>query len=611
MNYLFVMPRFVQDIGDQYIFPLGIAYVSASMKATGRCVYCLNLNLDNRPINDIIEEAVTKYDISCIATAGLSPHYCQIRDFIRYAKKIRPSIATVVGGGIMTASPKVVMQGMESVDIGIVNEGEYTMTDVADALETGGDLNNVLGIYYRNSKNEILFTGERADIEDLDSLPFPDYDGFGFDGSSQAMTLCTSRSCPYQCAFCFHTCGKKYRARSLDNIFKELDWLVDKYHLQSVGILDELFSINNDKVNEFCRRIKPYNLKWSCQLRVDNIDADTLANMKEAGCTTISFGIESADNRVLKSMKKHITIEQVEYAIEISKKAKIQPFGNLLIGDIADDMESVQTNIAWFKKHPEMNLDIIRTLILPGSGLYKYAVENGYIKDEIAYLENGEFTINVTKLTEEEYTECIERINEVKLEHEYLGKDVKCVGMDREKKTILAECKCPNCGHSMKVELADFVALENWACSDCGQNFNLNLYEYYRDTIESSLQSILNEGKNIVVWGAGTVSRRFANLCRLFSSDNIYWVDKSPLVHGKTIHGKRVLSPTEIVGMPIEWLLFGTSLLGKVGKAIPNTTVIEKIKSDVACLDLSVAYMEELDAFLFRLIQLRKDTEKI
>ncbi|MCR5030678.1 MAG: radical SAM protein [Selenomonadaceae bacterium] len=602
MNYLFVMPRFVQNVGDQYIFPLGIAYVSAALKATGRNVYCLNLNLDIRNIDNLIEEYIKKYDISCIATAGLSPHFCQIRDFISYAKKIRPSIVSIVGGGLMTASPEVVMKGIPAADIGIINEGELTIQELAEHIENGNSLENVAGIYYRNQRSELVKTKPRKDIEDLDSLPFPDYDGFGFDGHSGDVTLCTSRSCPYQCAFCFHTCGLKYRSRSLDNIFKEIDWLVEKYDIKAVGILDELFSINNDKVNEFCRRIKNYNLKWSCQLRVDNIDLDTLVNMKEAGCDSISFGIESADNRVLKSMKKHITIEQVEYALDIAKKAKIQPFGNLLIGDIADDVESVRTNIAWFQKHPELNLDIIRTLILPGSSLYKYAVANGYIKDEVAYLERGEFAINITKMNSDEYKRCVALINEVKLNHEYLGKNLKCIRLHPEDHTISAECTCPSCGQEMNVRLADFFALENWACINCGQNFNLNLYQYYQNTIEENLQSFLESGGKIIIWGMGTVARRFAVTSRIFSHENIYLVDKSPLIYGTEMRGKKILNPETLHEISADWLLFGTSLLGKVGKAIPNTTVIEKIKENVAILDWKIAHMAEMDAFLFDII---------
>jgi len=110
--------------------------------------------------------------------------------------------------------------------------------------------------------------------------------------------------------------GQKFRQRSLDSVFSEIDYLVSRYGVKYLSIQDELFCHSVERVREFCKRIRPYNIRWLAQFRVTDVTPELVAMLKEAHCATMAFGIESADNRVLKSMKKQITIEQTERALE-------------------------------------------------------------------------------------------------------------------------------------------------------------------------------------------------------------------------------------------------------------------------------------------------------
>lgn len=127
--------------------------------------------------------------------------------------------------------------------------------------------------------------------------------------------MSTSRACPYQCTFCFHSSGSKYRQRSLDNFFEELDILVEKYAIKYIFIVDELFAVKMDRLKEFCQRIKPYNIKWWAEFRVNTVTKEMVDLLKDANCAVMAFGIERADNRILKSMRKNITIEQTANAL--------------------------------------------------------------------------------------------------------------------------------------------------------------------------------------------------------------------------------------------------------------------------------------------------------
>lgn len=557
MNYMFVMPRYIKNPDEVYIFPLGIAYVSASLKQNRDSVYNVNLNLDLRSFEEVLREKIEKWNIDVILTGGLSPHFKQIREIINAAKKIKPSVIAIAGGGLVTATPKVVMEGIPNMDIGMIGEGEYTVCEIADALERGDSLQEIKGIVYREKEGDIIVTEERQDIEDLDSLPFPDYDGFDFNKKS-GIYICTSRSCPYNCTFCFHTCGKKYRARSLESIFTEIDWLVEKYDVKFLGILDELFSTNVNKMNDFCDRIVKYKIQWSCQMRVDRLNLEILEKMKKSGCISVSLGIENACNEILNSMEKHITIEQIESALYLARKAKINPFGNLLLGDKDDTVETVERSLEWYESHPEFQLGYCRIMVLPGSKLYQHAVDNGYIKDELKYLEDDRFPINVTKMTAEEYRLCVNKMDKALMRRLYQA-DKICV-KSINKQNVSISCECPNCKCKIELDTNDFSGSENYTCLECGQNYNISLYQVFKTKIEDKLEKILTrDKKKIAMWGLANVGMRIAYMCSLVEHPHFFLVDKDINRQGECISGKAIQDPKEIYSADLEYLIVGTN----------------------------------------------------
>lgn len=581
VNYLFVMPRYRKNRNDNYTFPLGMAYVSASLKQARKNVFCLNLNVSFGEIEEEVKNAISRYDIDVIATGGLSPNFKQIRTIISCAKKMKPEIITMAGGGLVTATPEVIMRGIPELDIGMIAEGEITIKELAETFEHSGDLKSVRGIIYRESDGTLVRTSAREDIEDLDALPFPDYEGFQFDGTN-VLSICTSRSCPYNCTFCFHTCGKKYRCRSMDSIFQEIDWLVQKYDIKHLDILDELFSIDIVRMTAFCKRIREYGIGWSCQMRVDRISTEMLYMMKQSGCRSISFGIESADNRILKSMEKNITIEEVEKAIGMSREAGICPFGNLLLGDKNDDVESFQKCLDWYQSHPDIRLGFNKVLVLPGSKLYQYAVQNGYIKDEVKYLEEENFAINITKMSDLQYKECVEIMDEVVARREYPLIDEKILNYDRRDNKVLAKGKCPLCGKEIKMILRDcFAIINSGSCPECGRPYTINLYNMKKPEMDERLREAW-EGKTVVIWGLGIPATKFVYQSELALWDNVWFVDKNFIKQRKMREGKIQVYPIEkLEEIKADIILTGTDvpvtddIIRKYAREkYPNTKVI-------------------------------------
>jgi radical SAM superfamily enzyme YgiQ (UPF0313 family) len=422
LRWLLVVPRFVSRDDMSYQFPTGFALASSALKASGREVHTLNLNYKADCL-ELLRRTVVDKGINIVATGGLSGQYAALKEIFDAAKSAKPDVVTVCGGGIITADPAVAMAALETVDYGVVGEGEITVNALAYALENGSDVAQVSGLVLKKGE----MTAARPEITNLDMLPFPDYDGFEFEQtlraglvSSDALAVYTtnvaiSRSCPYNCTFCFHPSGTKYRRRSLDNVFREIDWLMAKYGLSRFTFSDELFISDKKFADAFCERIKPYNLAWWAQTRVDTVTEDILRQLKDAGCYTISYGVESADNSVLKSMRKNITVEQINRAFDAANAAGLTSYGNLIFGDLAETEETLANSLAWRNLHTDYDIRLAWILTYPGSHLYKVACERGIIKDPVQYLKDGCPQINVSNMSDEKYWNKVRRVELFKI----------------------------------------------------------------------------------------------------------------------------------------------------------------------------------------------------
>lgn len=389
MNVLLVIPKTITRDDEWYVFPLGIAYVSSALRNSGICnVYTYNLNLAH-DVNEKVCELIDVNQIDIIATGGLSVQYHSIKTIIETAKKHKPEIITMVGGGYITSSPELAMEAMPEIDIGMIGEGEITICELVDALTKRTELVNIMGIIFRSAEG-LVKTNRRKPISNLDSIAFPDYEGFDFGSTlnyspvnygiynKRAAVLITSRGCPYNCTFCFHPQGDGYRVRSLDNVFCEIDWLVEKYDIKSILILDELFGGNNERLKEFCSRIKKYNLQWWVETRVQFATIENLTLMKNSGCVQILLGIENVNDSILESMQKHITVRQIEAALSNAYQVGISAPGVLIFGDPLETRETADNSINWWKQHPEYNIMLTTMQVYPGSAIWDYAIKKVY-----------------------------------------------------------------------------------------------------------------------------------------------------------------------------------------------------------------------------------------
>ncbi len=438
-NFLFVVPRFASP-GQYYVFPNGMAYVISYMKRKGFNVFCLNLCHYEGPNEQLLSEWIEENKIDVLCTGAMSFYWNEVNEVLEKAKKIKPGILTVVGGAIITSDPKLAMEKMP-IDFGIIGEGEETMAELAGALCNGKNARTIKGLIFFDNDKNLIITEPRSPIADLDSLPFPDYEalefgkwlsirwimqpsigGLLFDISDE-QRLCeisTSRSCPYQCTFCYHPLGKKYRQRSMDNVFNEIDYLVEKYNITIFNLLDELFSTDEKRIYEFTERIKKYNIRWMAQWRVNNVNEHMLKVLKDSGILVIGLGVESLSDKILTSMKKKITKSEIERAYKLSLDSGVRACSNIILGDPEETEETINESLDWWRKHQEYDITLGFLLAVPDSEVWKYGIANNLIKDKAQFIRDKFPVINLTKLSDKKFNEVKRKIEYYALSQKYL-----------------------------------------------------------------------------------------------------------------------------------------------------------------------------------------------
>jgi len=375
--------RIIKHRSDKYLqYPIFLGYAAAQLKEAGHKVtYIDSVILDLNMEKTLVEAGKIAPDAVFMETTTpsiLADYKCLA------ALKEATDAKIVVGGPHATYFHKTVLQECSAIDV--VARHEFD-TKIAGVVTNLADLSGVKGITYRDGK-DIIDNGDGELCENLDAIPLPDREVVPWQWYLEAwysrrpfMNMMTSRGCPYRCSFCLwpqSMYGHNQRLRSLDNVFSEIHHLIDRYGVREINIDDGTFTINRKRVMEFCRRIKEekINVIWTCNGRVDNLDDEMLAEMKQSGCKMIRLGVESGSQEVLDKIKKGLTIEKIEEGIRRVKKSGIQALGGFMFGFPYDSKESVEQTIAFAKKLSPDQVQFSINMCYPGTSLYEYAVEN-------------------------------------------------------------------------------------------------------------------------------------------------------------------------------------------------------------------------------------------
>ncbi len=310
----------------------------------------------------------------------------------RALKEARPDVKIAFVGPHVQVLPTQSLLAADAVDFVVRGEFDYAVVDFA----RGRPLREIPGVSYRDGNGRIVHNPPRPPLtsEELDRLPFA-VEVYKRDLVIENynvpfllhpfVSFYSSRGCPAQCTFCLWPqtlSGHLWRTRSVENVAEEFR-LVPKLfpQVKEVFFDDDTFNIRKDRVIALARLLKPVGLPWSCTARVHS-DYETLKAMADAGCRLLIVGFESGDPQILKNIKKGATLEQARTFVKNCKKLGIRIHGDFIIGLPGETHESIQRTIEFAKELDCETIQVSMAHAYPGTELYAWAQEQGYLVSE-------------------------------------------------------------------------------------------------------------------------------------------------------------------------------------------------------------------------------------
>ena len=241
--------------------------------------------------------------------------------------------------------------------------------DLVESIDSNSELEKISGIVFKKN-GEVINTGTRNPIKNLDDLPFParqlvpyqKYNSLLFNGSV-VTTIFTSRGCPFRCSFCDRPhLGKVFRAHSAQYVVDELEACV-QLGIRDFLFYDDTFTVDKKRVIDICNGIvkRRLNISWDIRARVDTVNEEIIMHLKKAGCQGIHYGIEAGTEKILKVLNKGITINHASKIFNLTRRYKILILAYFMIGNPEETLDDIYTT---FKVMKRLKPDYLHMTIL-------------------------------------------------------------------------------------------------------------------------------------------------------------------------------------------------------------------------------------------------------
>ncbi|MBN2055294.1 B12-binding domain-containing radical SAM protein [bacterium] len=369
---------------DSYIFPpLGIMYLSSYLHRNTShrvdVIDCLPGDLD---AEDVVRK-VRQVRPRVMGIIACTHNLINVHRIILAVKMADASIRIVLGGPHVTSFPREAAM-LEGVDVAVQGDGEEPLRALLDAWEAGLDPQTVPGTVLARNGAVTLNPLEHQAM-DLDVFPFPDRESFPLDGyytpgmvARRATTIISSRGCPNRCVFC--NVPQCYRTRSVGNIVDEMQECVERYGIEEIHFIDDIFNPTPDRVIAVADEIIRRRLKisWGFKASCAGTTYDMLRRAKEAGLVRMHYGVETYSDEGLRELNKHITIEQIFRVFRWTQELRIRNIAYMIIGNPHEQTEQSVLAVKGFIRR--LNPDFVVYSLFtpyPDAPIFQRGVELG------------------------------------------------------------------------------------------------------------------------------------------------------------------------------------------------------------------------------------------
>ncbi len=355
--------------GEASMIHHGLAMIGAVARQAGHDVRLTNLRACSGW--EDLRRRLDEHDPQVVGLTMMSCDYNHVLEAARMAKERDPRVVTVVGGPHPSLMPEELEPRVE-VDVIFQGEGEVTFPQVLAQIERGQRPERVI----------------RGEVPDLNQVPFVARDLFWHPEIPQVtlyfpkpyVTIIAGRGCRYNCAFCQPAermiFGRNVRRRSVDNVLEELRILRREVRYRSLTIHDDCLTEDPDWVSAFCDGLRAERLAvpFVAQSRADLIckNPDLIAKMRRVGLRCLMIGFESGSDRVLKFLRKGVTLEKNLAAARICDELGIRIWANYMLGIPTETPDEVRATVDMIKTIRPAFCSAAYYTPHPGSDLYQY-----------------------------------------------------------------------------------------------------------------------------------------------------------------------------------------------------------------------------------------------
>lgn len=316
--------------------PLGVTYVAAAFERAGAEVRIFDYIVSGYTPEKLMAQ-LDEFQPDVLGSTSVTLNFYGAAEIVSAAKRHRPSLVTMMGGPHVSFTAENTLTDYPGIDLIVRGEGEKTIAELMAGGMDSSAWEKIRGLAFRRNGG-IVMTKPQPFIEHLDTLPLPArhllplsrYQALGY-----PVSIITSRGCPYSCIFCLgrRMVGNKVRLRSASCVVDEIEQIL-YYGIDRINVADDLFVSHSGRVKEVCDEIlrRALRFTWSAFARVNTVDRETLKLMRDAGCDSISFGVETGNPDLLKRIRKRITREQVREAVSLCREAGIIAHTSFIVG---------------------------------------------------------------------------------------------------------------------------------------------------------------------------------------------------------------------------------------------------------------------------------------
>ncbi|MFH1174629.1 MAG: radical SAM protein [archaeon] len=367
--------------GERYtaVLTAGTGYIAETLKRENIPLEVIdpNLNPDLKQTLKLIRKTILTFQPDLIALGMMSINYYKDYEVIREIKKYYPDMKILVGGHHSSTFRERIFNETTDVDYAVILEGEETVVELCK----GKPLAEIKGLMYKEG-GAVKYNGDRAFVKDLDSIPFPTYPGYDLKKYPDlTLHIVTSRGCPYCCTYCpvKTTIGRVFRVRSAKHVVDELEYWYER-GIKNFGIVDDNFTLYRDRVFEICDEIEKRGIQANFNLgngiRADKVDYDMLKRLKAVGFTEIAIGVESANDHVLKSVKKGENLATIEKAVQLACELGFEVGLFFILGSPGETKEDIMNSFKFALKYPVDYAYFYNIIPFPNTELFDYLEKN-------------------------------------------------------------------------------------------------------------------------------------------------------------------------------------------------------------------------------------------